>query len=417
MRARRASGLRRAISGVASRLESLVADPRWSMVFGAALVAGAVAAGFCRPDGGSLLEKAVTGETAGGGGVDSLARAPWFVGLEMLLLLGLAACLLRRFVQVLHDLRWPVFLETPEQVRRCAWSHTLFYPDTSVRWAVARQEAVLRGRDWTVRVLDGDGGTALLCAEYWRWGRLCSLVLHTGVVCLLAAVMVAPFTRTVERVETVAYRTLPLSERGFEYDLQIGDVTLEPVQGGKESVCRVSAAVVDRGLQLPPHEVRTGSPLHYRGMTVYLADWGRILDFRVREGDREGLLSVRNGKRISLPGAGEPLTVRLSPDLSYVAGEFGKVRVGETLQVGRNTLTFAGQRPYAVLVVKRGTGTGLALAGALMILGGFLLGRMTRLRRVWAVAVPGNGGTLIHLGGDTPDDGTVLAGLSLTGRV
>ncbi|MDI6906623.1 MAG: cytochrome c biogenesis protein ResB [Thermoanaerobacterales bacterium] len=423
MESRRAFPPWAALGSAVRWMEALLAGPRWSIAFGTLLLSAAVFAGFFGPDGGaSLLAQAVAGKTAEparGLGVSNLARARWFVGLEVLLLLGLSACLLRRVFEALHDLRWPVLLETPEQIGRCAWSRSLFYPDTSARWAIARQEAALRARDWAVRVLDGDGGAAMLYAEYWRWGRLSSLMLHTGVLLVVAAGIMAPFMRTVERVETVAYRTLPLSEKGFRYDVQIGDLALDPVQDGKTPDCRVSVAVVDRGLQLPPHEVRAGSPLHHRGMTIYLGDCGRIVDLRIRDGDEERLLSVRDGGRVNLPGADGRVAVRLSPDLNYVAcevgngegmGAAGRVRAGETVRIGRTSLAFVGQRPYAVLVVKREAGAGLALAGAVMFLGGFILGQAMRLRRVWAVAGPGNGGASIHLGGDTPGDETALVG-------
>lgn len=428
MESRRGFSLWRLLNGAARRVEAVVAAPRWSMAWAALLLLGAVLAGFFIPDGGSspllraVAEKAA--EPARRLGLHDPGRARWFVALEVLLLLGLAACLLRRVCEAWQDLRWPVLLETPEQIRECAWSRTVFHADTGARWAVARHEAVLRARHWRVRVLDGDGGTVLLYAEYGRWGRLGSLMLHAGVLLAVAAAVIVPFTRHVERVETVAYRILPLSDTGFPCDMQVGDVVLEPVRGGRAADCRVSVAMVERGLQLPPHEVRTGFPLHYRGMTVYLGEWGHIVDLRVQDGRKERLLSVRDGGGFNLPGMDGWAAVWLSPNLETLSYRVdraedepstGILSAGESAQIGGTKLTFEGRRPYAVLMVKREAGTGLAVAGVALFLGGFLLGRILRLRRVWAVAEQGDGGATVHLGGDAPDDEDALAGLAARG--
>lgn len=363
------------------------------------------------------------------GGIQGLARSPYFQVIPAFIFLSVTVCTLRRLRAEL-DRR-----EREPLPRELSISHTVTLPAGGTNSEGV--DSVLRRGGW--RVLTMDGVLYGRKGERGIWG---SIGFHFGMDVALIGILVSAATGLDGRVMlTEGFPVdMPKDIKGVRKtdvpDFPLREMTLEsftPVfEEGFPVLYESKLVAVDRYERLKSYTLGVNRPLDLEGYKFIFTKAGYSPRFRLSKKDGFSIDTVAN-LLISMPGeidyfdiqgSGIRMRVEMFPDFYEEDGvpkTRGKVPVNPVLFVemerggkmlGRGflhkgkavsfddyTLEFVELRHWAELVVSRDNGVPIIIVGFVLIAGGLCVRFILNERHLWIIMNEAEGILMLKVGG------------------
>jgi cytochrome c biogenesis protein len=317
-------------------------------------------------------------------GVFEVHRSFWFLALLAALLANTLICTLQRLPHLWRSLTEPPVIQRPEAfyqgfARRAEWTF-----DSQEQGLAVVQESLRRHRFQPHLEQDERIGWASLYAERGCWSQAGTLVSHVAAVWLVIAIACRPAFAWQESGLILLPGEVTHVGHGADLEVRAGRLMPEPQLGVPLAVLTAAPVITQR--------VGINRPFTFQGVTFHLQGYGPAVQITAPEG-RSGVAIVGSrAQQVTLPEAGLALRVAQRPeeDAFFVealaaSGELlgsGNVVPDQEIEIGGVPITFS-LTEYTSWQVSHDPTFGLALTGAVLLLGAVVISLWVPYRRLW----------------------------------
>lgn len=234
-----------------------------------------------------------------------------------------------------------------------------------------------------------------------RFARLGSPILHAGLLVVAVGIFLGAVYGKSLSCRVPEGEEADLTLAGFPFDLRVDRFAVEYYPGFQPKQYRTVLTVVENGREVYSKTITVNDPLRYRGVKVYQAGYGWVLEGTIEEGgqvrpyrvfDRNGLTLDKGGELFAqmyffpdyaVQEDGHPYLktpLPANPKLVYLVFRgldlvtTGTLAPGEEVALKEGlVLSFTRYRYFSGLQVKRDPGLPFVWSGFVMVLLGFAL--------------------------------------------
>ncbi|MGO0121671.1 cytochrome c biogenesis protein ResB [Desulfothermobacter acidiphilus] len=229
----------------------------------------------------------------------------------------------------------------------------------------------------------------------WKHPRWWGLVLaHTGLILILASLLVTPYVTQHLDVDAVPGQTVNLNEQHFPFDLRVDRFHVEYYPDGLPKQYLTQVILLQQGQQVCQGTIAVNHPLSYRGVKIYQMSYGWMLKGRLLMGNQTIPFSILSGPDHPLAlGPFHQLIAEYYPNAQgqpqvfyalYFQGKpvtMGLLPLGKEGDLTGAKIVFDQAEQYTGLEVKKNPALPLTFAGFILASLGVLLHLIWHPRR------------------------------------